>query len=264
MEMAEFWARIAAGCGCTCCRGPIVPQSEPTTHHHAGPGAAGITLGTGLGVLGDGLVGLDSVGRGTAEHMGAKWKRPPILLTKAQPSCEGRACLGCMRPTQLGSLMGSGWALVFRNAPGLTQAIWGQDPVKSGTVQRRERRSGPCRHLDPQPVTSLREGEPRRLKHTQSRPWLIIRHSCTVAPTVAPTKKPSTTFGTRSDVCVQMTKPFRTTCPPRVRHTSGGRMPAEIRTGGVPAASAPARASNILTAQGRCRNFGHCRSLWIT
>lgn len=86
MEMAEFWARIAAGCGCTCCRGPIVPQSEPTTHHHAAPGAAGITLGTGLaGGLGDGLVGLDSVGRGTAGHMGAHGSKCGSLPRSSSP-----------------------------------------------------------------------------------------------------------------------------------------------------------------------------------
>lgn len=44
MEMAEFWARNAADCGRQHCRGPILPQSEPTTHHHAA-GAAGILLG---------------------------------------------------------------------------------------------------------------------------------------------------------------------------------------------------------------------------
>lgn len=77
---------------------------------------------------------------------------------------------------------------------------------KSGTERRR---SGPCRLMS----------NPSQLSPKVT--CTTLKHRVQQYTSLHP-PKPPTTFGTRSDVCEQMTKPFRTACPPGVRHTSGG------------------------------------------
>lgn len=122
--------------------------------------------------------------------------------------CEGR-------PTLLGNLMGPGRALVFRNALGLTQARWGQALAGSRKIRY---------------STSLRASNS---PHTIPTQHCIVRPPHTLLQQASPTQRPlhpplrapepSTTFGARSDVCQQMTKPLRRAYPPGVRHTSGGQ-----------------------------------------
>lgn len=163
--MAELWARIAADRGGHIAVAPFSRRVSPRCIVLL-PALRAVLAGIPSSdlLLGDGLVGFTRIG-----HLG-RGRRSTWEEVEASPdpphqkhnrfAQDGVPLMHAAY--SIGKPDGVGLALVFRNAPGLTQAIWGQDPVKSGTGQHCERRSGPCRH------PGLASRALGRLKHTHT------------------------------------------------------------------------------------------------
>lgn len=131
IQMAEFWARNAADCGGHIAVAPFSRRVSPRCIilHPALRASSSDLLGDGL----DGFTHIISRTE-TAEHMGGSGS--VSRSSSARPSLSAKDGVSSMHAAySIGKPDGVGLALVFRNAPGLTQAIWGQAPVKSGTGQ---------------------------------------------------------------------------------------------------------------------------------
>lgn len=182
--MAEFWARIAADRGGHIAVAPFSRRVSPPCIIL--PFACSRRCGHPWGR--PRRLYAHDISDGDGGAHGRNWKRLPILLTKS-PAFFARDGVSSMHAAySIGKPDGAVWALVFRNAPGLTQAIWGQDPVNSGTVQHCERRVRPVQASQSQPVTVVIWIESARLKHNPVDQPTLTKHLPTVAPTVACSK----------------------------------------------------------------------------